>query len=323
MSEELIQRLLNSEEPIIRYKAAVYLSGCDPEGMEAARLRAEVRQSPRVQKMLAVRSEDGKFSADAYHKWTGAHWILSILADCGFPPDDEVVDALFEPEYRWLFSERHLKSIRIFDGRVRRCMSQEGNALFAAVKLRRIDEQAHELAGRIIEWQWPDGGWNCDKRPEAHVSSFHESLIPLRAIGWYARETGDARAQLCADRAVEFFLRRQLYKRATTGEVIEQRMVELHYPPFWHYDYLAGLKVMKELGRIDDPRCKTALELLASQRLADGGFPVEARWYRTTNPNPKVSGYSMVEWGTTGKTRMNEFVTVDALYVLGEKTAGN
>jgi hypothetical protein len=78
------------------------------------------------------------------------------------------------------------------------------------------------------------------------------------------------------------------------------------------------LKVLAECGRIDDPRCIPALELLESKRLPDGGFPAEAKHYRSS---PKATtGSSLVRWGVTSRREMNEFVSLDALYVL--KSAG-
>lgn len=318
MPTEMKAQLLNSADPIIRYKAAVLLDGLDPHSQAAAALRGQVRESPRVQKLLAARGPDGKFPPNAYHKWTGAHWVLAILSDIGYPAGDGDLADLFAAEYAWLLGEKHTKRIPTIAGRVRRCMSQETYGLFASIRLGNLGDEAHELARRAISWQWPDGGWNCDKRPEAHHSSFHESLIPLRAIGLYAQVTGDPAAKACTERAAEFFLRHELYKRESDGEVIDPHMVELYYPAFWHFNILEALKVMKELGFIHDPRCKPALDLLASRRLPDGGFPADGRWYRTTNPNPKISGYSPTDWGPTGKTRANEYVSVDALYVLGE-----
>ena len=35
-------------------------------------------------------------------------------------------------------------------------------------------------------WQWPDGGWNCDRHPACRHSSFNESWGPLRALAAYA-----------------------------------------------------------------------------------------------------------------------------------------
>ena len=45
------------------------------------------------------------------------------------------------------------------------------------------NERCDELALRLAEWQWPDGGWNCDKRPEVVISSFMETLIPRFGSG--------------------------------------------------------------------------------------------------------------------------------------------
>jgi hypothetical protein len=180
------------------------------------------------------------------------------------------------------------------------------------------DSRTEELAARLMKWQWPDGGWNCDKRPEVSISSFMESLIPLRALALYARVSGDRRASQAAERAAEIFLKRQLFKRQSDGTVMDEHFTRLCYPCYWHYNILFGLVVMAEAGFIGDPRCRDALDLLASKRLPEGGFPAEEVYYRTTRPN--LSGYSLVSYGGTSKVRMNPFVTAEALYVL--KSAG-
>jgi hypothetical protein len=83
------------------------------------------------------------------------------------------------------------RGVPVIRGRARRCASQQGNALYAAVVLGLLDERGRRLARLLLRWQWPDGGWNCDRRPEAATSSFWESLIPLRGLAAYARATGD------------------------------------------------------------------------------------------------------------------------------------
>jgi hypothetical protein len=109
-------------------------------------------------------------------------------------------------------------------------------------------------------------------------------------------------------------LTRQLFKRRSDGQIINQRFVLLHYPLYWHYDILFGLKVLAEAGLLGDPRCKAALDLLESKRLPDGGFPAEESYARLTRP--RLSGYSPVSWGGTSRRNMNPFVTADAFYVL-------
>jgi hypothetical protein len=318
MMNTIIDRLLASEEPSVRYKMRVNVLGQDPASESLRQLQSEIKASPRVSLLLAERNSKGRTPYKAYNKWYGAHWVLSCLADIGYPPGDESLIPMCDQVLENWLSETHNAKIKTIEGRVRRCASQEGNALYSVLSLGLADERADELAERLVRWQWPDGGWNCDKKPPARHSSFYESLIPLRALALYARLKGSGEAQTAAGRTAEFFLCHHLYKRETNGEVINPEFTELHYPCYWRYDILFGLKVMAEAGFIHDPRCGDALDLLESKRLAGGGFPAEQKYYRVTN---ECGGScSRVSWGPTSRVKMNEFVTVDALSVL--KAAG-
>jgi hypothetical protein len=181
------------------------------------------------------------------------------------------------------------------------------------------DERVDQLVTRLLETQWRDGGWNCDRNATGNTSSFYESLLPLRALDLHARVTGNKSAKEAADRCAEVFLARHLYKKLHGGGVITRHFVTLHYPCYWHYDILLGLRVMNEGGRLDDPRCSDALDLLENKQLPDGGWRAEASFYRHSKTQG-VGGRSLIGWGPTGKKTRNDFVTVDALSVL--KAAG-
>ena len=298
-------------EPALAWKLAVNILGKDEDSPEARHARAEVREAPLVKALI----ETCDRSHGAYKKWDGPHWVLSILSDLGYPANDEALRPFMEDTFNtWMSKEHETKHLRVIDGRVRRCASQEGYAIWCSLRLGFADSRTEELVNRLLKWQWPDGGWNCDKVPEANTSSFMETLIPLRALALYAKVAGDAKASAAAERAAGVFLTRQLFKRRSDGQIINHRFVLLHYPLYWHYDILFGLKVMAEAGFIGDPRCADALALLESRRLPDGGFPAEQSYARTNRP--QLSGYSPVSWGGTSRKIMNPFVTADALYVL-------
>lgn len=302
--------LLRSE-PALAWKLAVNILGKKDDSTEGCSARTEVKEAPLVQALIATCDR----SRSAYKKWDGAHWVLAILGDLGYPPNDEALRPLMEDTFNAWMSKEHLtKGLRVIAGRVRRCASQEGYAIWCSLRLGFADSRTDELVSRLMKWQWPDGGWNCDKLPEADTSSFMETLIPLRALALYAKVAGNARAREAAEHAAEVFLTRQLYKRRRGGQVINQRFVRLHYPLYWHFDILFGLKVMAEAGLIGDPRCSAALSLLESRRLPDGGFPADETYARTNRP--QLSGYSPVRWGGTSRKTINPFVTADALYVL-------
>jgi len=316
MKDQLVTKLFRSDEPSVRFKIATNVLGKKVESAEVRGIQKEVKSSPRAKTLLSVRTSDGRIPFHPYAKWYGAHWVLADLADIGYPRGDETLIALREQVYEWLLSRSHEKRIKSIDGRVRRCASQEGNALYYLLVLGLADERTEHLKERLLDWQWPDGGWNCDKNPKAVNSSFMETLIPLRALALHAQLTGDKRSRRAAEGAAEVFLKHSLYKKQRDGRIISEDFVMLHYPCYWHYGILFGLKVLAEAGFIGDRRCRDALELLESKRLADRGFPAEGKYYRVSEG--AQTGRSLVDWGGVSRKQMNEFVTADTLFVLNK-----
>ena len=305
-------------EPSLAWKLAVNVLGEEPGSPPVVRAGGLVRTSPLVATLLSERHPDGSLPHHPYKKWNGGHWILSLLADLGYPQGDRLLQPLLEASLDYFLGAGREESLRVIEGRTRRCGSMEGNAAWYSLQLGLADDRTAELINRLLQWQWQDGGWNCDKRPEADTSSFMETLIPLRALALYARLYGEPRAKAAAERAAEVFLRRKLFLRLRDGQVMDKHFIRLSYPAYWHYNILFGLKVMAEAGFLSDPRCAPALDLLESKMLPDGGFPAEETYSRTTRPD--LSGYSLVDWGGVSRVKMNLFVTADALYVL--KLAG-
>jgi hypothetical protein len=312
--EPVIERLLKSDVPSVRFKVSVNVLGKKRQSTEIKELRQQVKSSTLARLLLSERDGEGRIPYHPYAKWYGAHWVLADLADIGYPPGDESLVPLREQVYSWLLSKHHESRIKSIQGRVRRHASQEANAVYSLITLGIADDRTDELAARLMKWQWPDGGWNCDRNPGATNSSFMESLIPLRAMALYSEATGNKKAKETARETAEIFLKRRMYRTQKDGGIISSDFVALHYPCYWHYDILFGLKVLAEAGFIDDRRCRDALDLLESKRLPDGGFPAERKYYRVGG-KPKA-GRSVADWGGTSSKKMNEFITADALFVL-------
>jgi len=312
----IMDALLKSDEPSVQFKVRVNVLGEDPGSRAIRRLQDEVRESRRV-RALTAEATDGAPPHHPYAKWYGAHWILTTLADIGYPPGDKCLIPWREQVYRWLLPNGQPRKRPVLNGRRRNCASQEGNTVYYLLTLGLADERTERLVRMLIEDQWPDGGWNCDKKPEAVNSSYHESITPLRALALHGRLAGSQQSARAAERAAEVFLKRRLLFRLRDGQPIHQSFAELHYPPYWHYDVLMGLKVMAEARLIADSRCGDALDLLASKQLPGGGWPAEGKWYRAAaDPSRRKTQAELVDWGPVGKMRMNEWVTADALYVL-------
>ncbi len=312
-SMNLIDQLHQSVEPSIRLQTRLALQ--DASEAEVAELRAEIRSSPRVATVLSERKKDGTLDAHPYAKWYGAHWVLVTLAELGYPAQDDSLIPLREQILDWLFSEDYLHSLGRIRGLPRLHGSIEGNALWAMLILEIEDERVVALADRLRNAQWPDGGWNCDRKASGRCSSFAESLIPLRALHLHARRRSDPQSAAAAARAAEFFLRRRLYKSARDGTVIRPEFLKLHYPCYWHYDILFALAVFSETGQIQDERCREALNLVEIKRLPDGGFPAEHRYYRPTRAMVP-SQRSLVDWGGVSRQRLNPWISARAVAVL-------
>jgi hypothetical protein len=236
----------------------------------------------------------------AYGKWRGAFWRLASLVDLGATAElPGVLDAA-EQALAWLASPARLKRIhrRSIEGRVRRCASQDGLGLYLCLRLGlRGDVRLDTLAESLCETQWPDGGWNCDVRPEASHSSFNETWGPVLGLAEYgAREH--------ADRGADFFLRHRVAYSERTGRPAHPRMLELHYPGYWHYDLLVGLRTLLRAGRLGDARTGDALDLLESKRRPDGTWRVEGRWWK--RPGAKGSNVEAVDWGETANALLTE-----------------
>lgn len=318
MDQSLLLHLAAHENPSIRY---MYLTGYAGKGQsdpEVTAVKQVVKTSPLIETMLSPRSEDGALPFHAYSKWRGAYWTLLQLVDLGYPSGDDSIIPLFDQCFDWLLDPARLKKIPFIDGRYRRCALQEAGTVLSAVRLGSIDSRVEQLVDLLLKWQWPDGGWNCDKKPKAHHSSFYESLIPLRGMNAYARATGDPRVKQSVERAAELFLSHRLFKRSSTGEVISDVFTKLAFPPYWHYDILVGLIGMDEVGALKDPRCQDALDLLQSKRLPAGGFAAEVKYFVTNLKAPSI--VSPINWGPANPKIQNDYLTARALGVL--KKAG-
>ena len=189
-----------------------------------------------------------------------------------------------------------------------------GNALYFFTKLGIADGRTDALVERLLHWQWPDGGWNCDKHPSADTSSFWESRHAMLGLALHSTRTKNHEAREAATRAAEVFLSRHLFIERHSGRVMNPEFLRLHYPLYHGYDNLGGLQAIAEIGRIDDPRCKKALDLLEAKQLAGGGWAAERRLYAVASSVKTRAEY--VDWGVARPREMNEWVTADALHVL-------
>lgn len=313
-----------------------WLLACDEPGIRL-RVRRELRNEavsdsafedaahgPKASALLAGLGPHGAPG----NGWGGAAvWRCLALLDLGVPGDGPRLRAAADYVIaRVLRRPQHQGRPTVVNGLHRFCANVEGHALIIGSRIGLVpgDPRLERLANALIDWQWPDGGWNCHRNARRR-STFHESLPAARGLHEYATATGDSRAAAASRRTAELFLqhrliyslgtgtpsRRQLHP-PTAGEIINDRWAKLSYPSYWHYDFFACLRFLVDLGLTRDPRVADALELLRSKRRADGLWAADRQWW--TIGGRYASKEEAVDWGQPGQP--SELITFHALRIL-------
>src|SRR5437773_301192 len=140
------------------------------------------------------------------------------------------------------------------------------------------------LIDRLLGEQLSDGGWNCEAPSRSTRSSFNTTLCVLEALLEHERAGGGTPNVIAARlRGKEYLLERRLFRRRSTGEVIERdrkggaAWTHFAFPTWWHYDVLRGLEYLRSAGVTPDERVAEAIELVVSKQGANGRWPLEVQ----------------------------------------------
>ncbi len=124
--------------------------------------------------------------------------------------------------------------------------------------------------------QLADGGWNCEVENGAMVSSFATTINVLEGLLEYERVIGgSARVGEARRRGEAYLLDRRLFRRKSTGEVIDPDWLRFSFPSWWHYDVLRGLDYFRSTGEEPDERVAEAVGIVHSNADRDGRWPLQ------------------------------------------------
>ena len=90
----------------------------------------------------------------------------------------------------------------------------------------------------------------------------------------YEHATGEDTAAV-RRRGEEYLLRRNLFRRLSTGRTVDPVWLEFAFPTWWHYDVLRALDHFRATGNKPDPRVAEAVELVRAKQLPDGRWPLD------------------------------------------------
>jgi hypothetical protein len=128
---------------------------------------------------------------------------------------------------------------------------------------------------RLLTEQLDDGGWNCEAENGSVRSSFHTTICVLDGLLEYECAGGTTRVADARRRAEEYLLARNLFRRASTGEVVNPDWPRYSFPAQWHYDVLRALDYFRSVGGIPDPRLSEAVDQVRCKEQSDGTWLLE------------------------------------------------
>jgi hypothetical protein len=277
----VIDWLLDSD-PSVRWQVMRDLT--DAPARDVAAERARVATEGAGARLLALQAADGRWGGAAWNRgWDSTMHVLSLLRDMGLDPaSPEARQALglVRDRVTWQgCGPPECDGNPFFAGELEPCINGQVAASGAY-----FGEDVRPLVARLLGEQLPDGGWNCEAAGGSTRSSFNTTICVLEALLEQERAVGSApevtEARL---RGQEYLLERRLFRRRSTGEVIERdrkggaAWTRFAFPAWWHYDVLRGLSYLHRAGAAPDARTTEAMELVASKRGGDGRWPLEVQ----------------------------------------------
>ena len=279
LNRSVIHWLLDSD-PSIRWQVKRDLT--DAPASEVAAERARVATEGWGARLLFLQGGDGRWGGAAWNRgWDSTMHILMLLRDMGLDPTSDQARravGLVRDRVTWQGWAAH-DGNPFFEGEVEPCINGQIGAVGAY-----FGQDIQGIVDRLLGEQLSDGGWNCEAPHNSTRSSFNTTICVLEALLEHERATGGTpevtRARL---RGQEYLLERRLFRRRSTGEVIERDRkgdavwTRFAFPTWWHYDVLRGLEYMRSAGVRPDERVAEAIDLVASKRDGDGRWPLEVR----------------------------------------------
>jgi len=132
------------------------------------------------------------------------------------------------------------------------------------------------LVDRLLGEQLPDGGWNCEAENGATVSSFATTINVLEGLLEHERASGPSPAvEEARRRGDEYLLERRLFRRKSTGEVVDPSWLRFSFPHWYFYDVLRALEYLRDAGVEPDERVRAAVAIVEGNRAADGRWPLQ------------------------------------------------
>ena len=299
----VIDWLLDSD-PSIRWQVMRDLVHEDPAA--TADERARIATEGWGARLLALQAPDGLWAGRPWsHDWTDTFHVLELLRRFGLDPESEVAQRAVgrvrehvtwrDPEFESPWADN-----RFFEGEVEPCIN--GNVVATGAY---FGVDMAPLVQRLLDEQLSDGGWNCEVENGATVSSFGTTINVLEGLLQHEQAIGGStRVGEARHRGEEYLLERDLFRRKSTGDVINPDWLRFSFPHWYHYDLLRGLDYLRSAGVTAGERVAEAIRIVEGNGDPDGRWPLQNVYQGDTHVEMEGAEGAPSRWNTLRALRV-------------------
>jgi hypothetical protein len=293
----VVDWLLDSD-PGIRWQVMRDLTR-EPAEIVAAE-RSRVASEGWGARLLALQGPDGLWAGGTlFPEWTSTTHTLLLLRYMGLDPNSAQARravALVRDNAKWDHAGQ-----AYFSGEVEPCINGKAVAIGSY-----FGQDVGPIVDRLLSEQLSDGGWNCEAERGSTRSSFHSTIDVLEGLLEHERAVKAWPGLTAArQRGEAYLLDRHMFRRLSTGAVVDPEWLQFSFPPRYLYDVLRGLDYLRSAGVEPDERAAEAIDLVKRKRAADGRWNLE-------NPHPGEVYFDMDE----GEGKPSRWNTLRAMRVL-------
>ena len=295
LSENVLEWLLEEENPSVRFYALTSLLGKSPDDPEVIKARTAIMTQGKVPKILSLQNADGSWGIpEKFYdlKYTGTVWTLLLLAELAADPLDPRVQKACEfilrhsqnPETSGFSHAQSAKTQTGLVSGIIPCLT--GNMTYSLIRLGYLEnirvqnamnwitkyQRADDAIGYTPEGEMYRKLYTCWGRHTCHMG-VAKALKALAAVPPEKRST-ETSAKI--DELTEYFLIHHLYKKShNLDEISRPGWLKPGFPLMYQTDILELLSIFDDLG-IKDPRLAEAFEILKNKQGSDGKWILES-----------------------------------------------
>ncbi len=301
---ELIERLLNVEGPIIRYRTLVEYLDMPCDDLEVQMAWEMIPHHPPLAALLASQRQEGYWVQRDFYtpKTSGTFWVLSVLADLGLSKKNETIRRGCEFMFVQQRSDGGFCRRRRVSGKGL-VQDEQPEPCTQARIVRFLIQYGYGKDPRTrlaMEWlldtQRPDGMWLCS---HARGRGCLRATLDFLRAAVLDPETAAQPAAVGAAQVVASLLLEPNMGRYHVGD----EWFTLTYP-YFGYSLISALDTLACFDLTTAyPKISNSIRYLLGRRLADGSWPLDVRAERCP-----------FDFGVPGEP--NPWLTLDALVAL-------